>query len=167
MVRVLSEDLKARMQMARKRKELGYTRHLEIAGEMARKKIEGLFDEWDIEVEGTLFHVTAMDWKFEVLWDKVQNDLLQAKELQFKDIVSKAVEFLARRKVSEIGIWSSDKVVGGETEETGNVVFIRKIKLEYLIESYKEWNERIGGKANCPRCAKLRKAREEAKLGQS
>lgn len=167
MARQISEDLKERMQRARKRKARGYTCHLEVAGKMAKKKIEELFDEWDIEVEGTLFHVTAMDWEFEVLWDKVLNDLLQAKGLQFKEVVSKAVEFLARRDVSEIGIWSSDKVVGRETEQTGNVVFIRKKGVEYLVESYKEWNERIGGKANCPRCAKIRKAKEEAKLKQS
>ena len=167
MARQISEDLKERMQRARKRKELGYTQHLEIAGEMAKKKIEELFEEWDLDEQGSLFQITAMDWQYEVLFDRAKNDLLQAKGLQFKDVVSKVVEFLARREVSEIGVECFEKEVCRETEETGNVVFIRKIGLEYLIESYKEWNERIGGKDNCPRCAKLRKAREEAKLGQS
>ena len=152
MARQISEDLKQRMQRARKRKELGFTQHLEIAGRMAMKKVEELFKEWDVDVKDTLFQVTAMDWQYEVLFDRSLNDLLQAKGVKVKEVINKAVEFLERKDVSEIGIECSEDKVLRATEQTGNVVFVRKAGVEFLIESYSEWNERLGGE--CDRCAK-------------
>ena len=146
MGRELSEDLKKRMQRARKRRELGYTRHLEIAGEMVRKKVEELFDEWDLDVTDSLFIVDALDWEHEPIFD------LQYKEKDLVKVVSKAVEYMEKRGVSDVGIWSSNERVGAKTERTGNVIFIRKKGSEYLVESHEEWNERIKGE--CDHCAK-------------
>jgi len=152
MGREISKDLKQRMQRARKRKELGYTRHLEIAGEMAMKKIEELFDEWELDVEDFLFMVQAMGWEFDIILD------LRAEGVKFKDVVSKVVEFLGRKKVSEIGVECFEQGVLGETEQTGNVVFVRKMGLEYLVESHKEWNKRLVAES---------RAEVETKLKQS
>ncbi|TET72866.1 MAG: hypothetical protein E3J56_04820 [Candidatus Aminicenantes bacterium] len=150
MGRQISEDLKQRMQRARKRKELGYTQHLEIAGKMAMKKVEELFKEWDVDVKNSLFRVVAMDWGFDIILD------LMPEGVKFKDVASIAVKFLAKRKVSEIGVECFEEEVLRKTERTGNVVFIRKAGSEYLVESHKGWNERLGFESRAEVETKLR-----------
>jgi len=150
---MISDDHKQKMQRARKRKELGYTRHLEIAGEMVRKKVEELFDEWDLDVTDSLFIVDALDWEHEPIFD------LQYREKNLVKVVGKAVELMEKRGVSDVGIWSSDERVGAKTEKTGNIVFLRKAGSEYLVESHEQWNERIKGE--CDHCAKVKEKLKE------
>ena len=110
---MISDDHKQKMQRARKRKELGYTQHLEIAGEMVRKKIAELFDEWDLDVGDVLFIVDALDLGYEPIFE------LQYKEKDLVKVVNKVVELMEKRGVSDVGIWSSDERVGAKTEKTG------------------------------------------------
>lgn len=147
MERQLSEDLKERMQRARKRKALGYTHHLEIAGRMAEKKIEALFKEWSLDVNDVLFTIVAMSWEDEMIFDD------SARDVKFKDMISKVKKQLILREVREVWVECFDKGVLKVTQQTGNLIFVKKVKLEYLVESckvfndqLKEWNSRLGDK---------------------
>lgn len=138
MARVLSEDLKKRMRKALERKRLGYTHHLEIAGRMVEKKIEALFKEWGLDVNDVLFRVISMTWQEEMIFD------LAPTEVKFKDVVQEILKQVKLKETRIVLVECSDKGVLRKTEETGNVIFLEKIKLEFLVEGYKEWNSRLG-----------------------
>ena len=132
-----------------RKKRAGIVSSLDKAGEIARKEVEELFEEWDVDVEDTLFIVDALDWEYEPIFE------LQFREKGLIKVVKKAVEYMEKRGVSEVGIWcSGNERVSAETERTGNVIFIKKQGAEYLVETHKEWNKRLGGK--CDRCAKIK-----------
>ena len=137
MGRQISEDLKQRMQRGRKRKEIGYTQHLEIAGEMAKKKIEELFKEWGLDVNESLFTIESMDFECEMLFD------LSVRDVKFGGVIAEVLKQVRVREVRDVVVECSDEGVLRETEETGNIIFVKKKGLEYLIESHTEWNERI------------------------
>ncbi len=137
MGRQISEDLKRRMQRARKRKELGYTHHLEIAGRMAKKKIEALFKEWGLDVNESLFTIESMDFECKMLFD------LSVRGVKFGGVIPEVLKQARVREVRDVVVECSYEGVLRETEETGNIIFVKKKGLEYLIESHKEWNERI------------------------
>ena len=137
MARQISEDLKERMQRALERKRLGYTPHLEIAGRMAEKKIEELFDEWGLDVNESLFTIESMDFECKMLFD------LSVRDVKFGGVIAEVLKQARVREVRDVVVECSDEGVLRETEETGNIIFVKKKGLEYLIESHKEWNERI------------------------
>lgn len=141
----ISDDHKQRMQRARKRKEIGYTRHLRVAGEIAKKKIEQQFERWNISSEETLFTVDPLDWEFEPILE------LQYKVKDLVEAVRKAIGYMERRGVSEVGICCSEERVLAETQKTGWLIFIRKKGSEFLVETYKEWNQRLGAEAEARR----------------
>ena len=131
----LSSERIKRMQLAKRRKKLGYTRHLPVAGKLAEEKIKKLFDEWNLDLEDSIFIVEGMDFDFELL--------LRTLAVQFQNVAKQTIEYLNQKKVSEVAIICANSKVLAETERTGNVAFIRKMGPEYLVESYAEWNKRL------------------------
>lgn len=147
MGRQISEDLKKRMRKALERKRLGYTHHLEIAGRMAEKKIEALFKEWSLDVNDVLFTIVAMSWEDEMIFDD------SARDVKFKDVINEVKKQLERKEVRDVGVECFDKGVLKVTQQTGNLIFVKKVGLEYLVESckvfndqLKEWNSRLEDK---------------------
>jgi len=134
----ISDEKQQILQRARKRRALGYTRHLRVAEKMAIKKIEQQFDQWNISSEETLFTVDPLDWEFEPILE------LEYKVKDLVEAVRKTIEYMNRRGVKEVGICCSEERVLAETEKTGWLVFIKKRGSEYLVETYKEWNEHLG-----------------------
>lgn len=134
----LSPERIKRMQMAKERRNKGYTRHLHVVEELARKKIEELFKEWGVDLKEARFIVEGCNKDFQFI------PKLQEENLAFNDAVKKGREFLELQKVKEVDILCYSEGVESKTEQTGNVVFMKKIESEYLVESYDEWGRRPG-----------------------
>ena len=134
----LSDERIKRMQMAKERRKMGFTRHLSVVEELARKKIEELFKEWGVDINEARFVVEGCDKDYSLIPE------LQEKNLAFGDAIKKGREFLELQKVKEVDIICYDKKVENRTEQTANVMFMKKIGFEYLVESYAEWNCRPG-----------------------
>jgi len=116
--------------MAKERRKLGYTKHLEVAGKLALEQARELFKKWNIDMMDTLFIVDPYDLKLEILLK------MRIEDVDFGEAIEKAMEFLRMKNVGEVGIVSYDGAVLAETEETGNVVYIMKKGKEYLVEDY-------------------------------
>ena len=134
----LSPERIKRMQMAKERRKLGYTRHLHVVEDLARKKIEELFKEWGVDLKEARFNVAGIGKDFHPILE------LQEENLSFDNTVIKGREFLELQKVKEVDIICYDEGVESQTEQTGNVMFMKKIGHEYLVESYDEWGKRPG-----------------------
>ncbi len=126
----LSPERIKRMQMAKERRRLGYTKHLYVVEILVNHKMEELFKKWHLDLENSLFTVEGCDNRFGLIPN------LQEKNMRFRDVDKKVVEYLEKREVKEVVVRCDDKKVLAETQETENVVLIRKEGKDYFVADY-------------------------------
>lgn len=129
----LSPERIKRMQLARKRKGLGFTRHLSIVGEMIPKKLNALFEKWKIDIEDFLFLVDGCDYEFNPIFE------IRKENVRWDYVANIAVRLLENKKVSEVEVVCYDEPILKLTKDRGNVLFIRKKGAEYFVEDFNNW----------------------------
>lgn len=135
----LSPERIKRMQMAKERKKLGYTRHLSVVGEMIPKKLNALFEKWHIDIEVFLFLVDGCDYRFDPITE------LRKKNVKWDYVASIAIRLLESKKVSEVEVVCDDERVLKLTANRGNVLFVRKKGAEYFVEDFYDWEPNAFG----------------------
>ncbi len=126
----LSPERIQRMQMAKERRKLGYTIHLYVVEILANHKMEELFKKWHLDIEDSFFTVEGCDNRFGLIPN------LQEKNVRFRDVDKKVIEYLEKKEVKEVVVHCADNKVLAETQETGNVVLIRKEGKDYFVADY-------------------------------
>lgn len=131
----LSPERIKRMQLAKERRKKGITKHLYVVEILVEEKMKQLFKKWNLDIEDFLFAVEGFGHTLEIILE------LREETIAFENVAKKAVEYLEKKNVREVGIryTEDEKVILDETEQTGNVVFLKKIGSEYLVESYAQW----------------------------